>query len=77
MLNCFSHLRSKIENHMPQMLLKESDINNFNFPVNMSLQFNIISPFFYCFCFGVLVLVLVFFFFFWGGERGGGVGGRI
>ena len=75
MLNCFSHLRSKIENHMPQMLLKESDINNFNFPVNMSLQFNIISPFFYCFCFGVLVLVV--FFFFGGGGGGGGLGGRI
>lgn len=46
------------------MLLKESDMNNFNFRVNMSLHFNIIFCFFIVFVFG-------FWFFFWGG--GGGV----
>ena len=59
------------------MLLKESDINNFNFRVNMSLHFNTIFCFFNCFCFGVLGFGFgfVFLFFFGGGE--GGVGGRI
>ena len=48
------------------MLLKESDMNNFNFRVNMSLHFDIIFCFFIVFAFWVLVLVL----FFLGGGRG-------
>ena len=53
------------------MLLKESDMNNFVFRVNMSLHFNIIFCFFcFCFCFWVLVLFSVFCFFCGGGGRG-------
>ena len=53
------------------MLLKESDMNNFNFWVNMSLHFNII------FCF-VRPIVFVFGFWFWFWFwffLGGGCGG--
>ena len=55
------------------MLLKESDMNNFNFRVNMSLHFNIIFCFFIVFVFGFCF----WFWFFWGGdgEGGGGCGG--
>ena len=52
------------------MLLKESDMNNFNFRVNMSLHFDIIFCFFIVFVFGFWFW---FWFFFWGG--GGGCGG--
>ena len=58
------------------MLLKESDMNNFVFRVNMSLHFNIIFCFFcFCFCFWVLVLFSVSCFFFVGGGGGRGVWG--
>lgn len=49
------------------MLLKESDMNNFNFRVNMSLHFNIIFCFFIVFVFGFWFWFCLFFF---GGGRG-------
>ena len=51
------------------MLLKKSDMNNFNFRVNMCLHFNII----FCFFIDFVFVFGFFFFFFWGG--GGGCGG--
>ena len=48
------------------MLLKESDMNNFNFRVNMSLHFDIIFCFFIVFVFGFWF----WFCFFLGGGRG-------
>ena len=52
------------------MLLKESDMNNFNFRVNISLHFNIIFCFFIVFVFGFWFWFCLFFL---GG--GGGCGG--
>ena len=52
------------------MLLKESDMDNFNFRVNMSLHFNIIFYFFIVFVF-VLGFWFCFFLFFLEGECGG------
>lgn len=52
------------------MLLKESDMNNFNFRVKMSLHFNIIFCFFIVFVFGFWFWFCLFFL---GG--GGGCGG--
>ena len=52
------------------MLLKESDMNNFNFRVNISLHFNIIFCFLLFLCLG-FVLFLFFCFFFWEGGCGG------
>ena len=54
------------------MLLKESDMNNFNFRVNMSLHFNIIFCFFIVFVFGFWFCFVLFCFVFLGG--GGGCG---
>ena len=51
------------------MLLKESDMNNFNFRVKMSLHFNIIFCFFIVFVFGFWFWFW-FFFFFLEGEGG-------
>ena len=53
------------------MLLKESDMNNFNFRVNMSLHFNIIFCFFIVFVFGFWFWFCLFFL----GGGGGGCGG--
>ena len=53
------------------MLLKESDMDNFNFRVNMSLHFNIIFCFFIVFVFGFWFCFVLFF---WEGG-GGGCGG--
>ena len=52
------------------MLLKESDMDNFNFRVNMSLHFNIIFCFFIVFVFGFWFCFVLFFW-----EGGGGVWG--
>ena len=52
------------------MILKESDMNNFNFRVNMSLHFHIIFCFFIVFVFGFWFCFVLFCFVFFGGGRG-------